>query len=138
LISVNVVGSRALEQKLVQVRKRARNELRSAMAVSADKLVDQMERLAPERTGELLNSIGWVWGEDIPKGAFTIGSLLGRNGNDFVITIFAGNEDAFYARWQEFGTVKMKASPFFFVSYRLQKRAIKSRMTRAINKAVKK
>lgn len=41
-----------------------------------------------------------------------------------------------YAAWAEFGTSKNDPSPFFWPAYRLMKRRMKSRMTRAAKKAV--
>ena len=53
------------------------------------------------------------------------------------ITIYAGDDKAFYARFVEFGTVKMKAIPFFFPAYRTNKKRAKSRVRRAHTKAAK-
>lgn len=45
--------------------------------------------------------------------------------------------EANYAFFQEFGTSKMAANPFFFPTYRAKKSAMKSAATRAFKKAVK-
>jgi len=136
MITANVIGNKALQASLLRVRRKAKAGIKSAMAVSADKVVAQMESFAPERSGDLVGSIGWVWGSDTPKGSFSLGTLSGKNENE-LITIFAGNKDAFYARFQEFGTIGMSANPFFFISWRLQKRGVRARMSRAVKKAVK-
>lgn len=41
-----------------------------------------------------------------------------------------------YAAWVEFGTSKNEPAPFFWPAYRLMKRRMKSRMSRAAKKAV--
>ena len=48
-----------------------------------------------------------------------------------------GDQDAFYARWVEFGTKNMPASPFFFVVWRLHRRRVRNGINRAARKAVK-
>lgn len=152
---------RAFERKMnVSIPQAVDRHLRQQMAVGADKVVATAEAFVSERYGDLKNSIGWVWGTNIPKGAIAIGSVTSGGDDDLLITIFAGNDDAFYARWVEFGTKPhslsggsdssrgkkqdggaqhpgASAHPFFFPAYRLNKRSIKSGMTRAIKKGLK-
>jgi len=95
-----------------------------------------------------------------------LGNITGASGRagDLVITIFAGNDEAFYARWVEFGTrphtITVKNAPtlsrggvnfgtsvshpgastanaFFFPAYRAMRKRIKTRISRAINKSVR-
>ena len=114
---------------------------RDAMKKGAVEIVAQMKAFAPVDGGALRDSIGWTWG-DAPKGALTLARSRSVRGD--VITIYAGTRDkglgdmdAFYARWIEFGTQKMMPRPFFYVSYRLLRRRVKSRVTRAVTKGVK-
>lgn len=94
--------------------------------------------LVPVDKGELRDSIGWTWGRP-PKGAITLGKVAASQiATDLTITIYAGNSDAYYARWVEFGTQKMGAQPYFFPSYRANKRQSRQRLSRAINQAAKK
>lgn len=61
------------------------------------------------------------------------------NGSDYgamALTIFAGGGDAFYARFHEFGTVKMPANPFFYPVWRKKKRGFKRRMKNAVRAAL--
>ena len=106
----------------------------------AQEVVRDMRRGAPKDSGELVRSIDWTWG-DVPKGTLTIGTVGGSEYGSLRITIYAGGKngdgDAFYARFQEFGTVKMPANPFFYPVWRARRRSIKGRITRAINKAIK-
>lgn len=109
-----------------------------ALEKSADEIVAMMKRLVPVDRGDLRDSVGWTWG-DAPKGSFTL--LKSRRG-DFAykgmrITIYAGDEVAFYAHMIEFGTVKMAAHPFFYVSYRSLKKRTRNRIARATRKALK-
>lgn len=133
-----VKGLRALERKMnFTVPQAVKRNLKQQMAVAADKIVATAEAFVPEKTGDLKNSIGWVWGTDIPDGAISIGSILPGGDADLIITIFSGNTDAFYARLVEFGTQAAAAHPYFFPAYRLNKRATRARISRAIKKGLK-
>lgn len=50
--------------------------------------------------------------------------------------VTAGGSGTPYAAWVEFGTSKNGARPFFWPAYRLMKRRMKARMSRAAKKAV--
>ncbi|MDR7147054.1 HK97-gp10 family putative phage morphogenesis protein [Rhizobium sp. BE258] len=107
---------------------------RAAMAKGADEIVAAAKAYAPVDDGALQDSIGWTWG-DAPEGSFAIAT---QGTGDLRITIYAGNKDAFYARWVEFGTTENTAQPFFFPAYRLLKKRTANRVKRAINKAIRK
>ena len=78
----------------------------------------------------------------------TLATVEGTGG-DLTITIYAGNSDAYYARWIEFGTSAhiaggkfagatipaQPARPYFYVSFRANRRRVKGRISRAITKA---
>jgi hypothetical protein len=49
----------------------------------------------------------------------------------------AGSFDTDNAKFQEFGTSKMAANPFFFPVWRVRRRRTRTRITRAITKALK-
>jgi HK97 gp10 family phage protein len=103
------------------------------MEKSAQEIVALAKHLCPVDSGDLRDSIGWTWG-DAPAGSMVLAST---GGAALRITIYAGDSDAFYARWLEFGTVKMAAHPYFFPAYRTLRKRVKGRTKRAINKAVK-
>lgn len=112
--------------------------MRKALEKSANEIVKTAKGLVPVGEvdgGTLRDSIGWTWGPP-PEGSFVLGST-GDVGDGEEITIFAGNSEAFYARWVEFGTAHAAPQPFFFTSYRQHKKRHKSRLTRAVRKAVK-
>lgn len=133
-----VLGLERLQRKLKQIPQEAKAEIRKALEASAEEIVKMAKNLAPVDQGDLQMSISWTWGE-APKGSFVIGSVVGPNDkNDLTITIYAGGKDAFYARWIEFGTQKMKEQPFFLPAYRSNRKRARARITRGITKAAKK
>ena len=116
---------------------KVRQATRDTLEQNAEEIVADMKRLAPKGESlDLVNSIGWTWG-DAPEGSMVIGTVGGKEYSTLRITIYAGQGDAFYARFQEFGTKDMPANPFFFPVWRTRKRRVKSRLTRNINKAIK-
>lgn len=132
-MSVTVKNRDKLLRKLALLPKASKEGVRESLKQSAREITNLMEALAPEATGRLKGSIGWTFG-DPPKGSISIGRL---QRGDLTVTIYAGDEDAFYARWIEFGTIKMPAHPFFFPAFRALRRRARSRMARSINKAMK-
>lgn len=150
---VYLKGLPQLKAKLVKLRQETIDKVRAAMEAAASEITGMMRRLVPVEHGDLRDSIGWTWG-DAPKGSVSMSHTVGGN----TITIFAGNEKAFYARWVEFGTAPhnvakgggnksfsgtpiphpgAKARPFFFPSYRASKKQIKAMIRKAITAAVR-
>lgn len=115
--------------------------VRVAMEEMAEEMVAAMKRLVPVDTGKLRDSIGWCWGAP-PRDAKVVDTIKGPKGKDGGIdnnriTIFAGNAEAYYARWIEFGTVSRPEHPFFWPTWRAQKKSLRSKMNRHINAAIK-
>lgn len=160
-----VQGLSRLASKLRQLPKSVRSEIRQALAEGADDMVATMKNLAPMsprgshgwQPGMLKASIVATFGDgSVPAYA----AFQGRKGKravrsndpDLSVTISAGNESVRYAHLVEFGTKPhpqggmfkgtqhpgTPAQPFFFPGYRANKRKVKSRMSRAINRAAKK
>lgn len=176
-MAVKISGIERLNRKLQRLPPRAEREIRAAMERGAEEVVNLAKSLAPlgpasgvrgsNNPGALRDSIGWVWGGNAPRGSVSLGSISsgsGRRPGDLVITIFAGNDEAFYARWVEFGTrphtIKAKNAPnmsragvnfgtnvshpgastanaFFFPAYRALRKRIRTRISRAITKSVR-
>ncbi len=135
--AVRIIGLAKLQKKLSRMPKVAKDEIRKALEAAADEIVEMAKRLAPVDQGELRDSIGWTWGK-APKGAITLGKVAEASlAGDLTITIFAGNSEAYYARFIEFGTQKMPAQPYFYPAYRATKKRAKSRVRRSITKAAK-
>ena len=153
-MTTKVIGLDRLNRKLALLPIAAQRRIRDAMADGADEIVAMMKGLVAVDSGDLKESIAWTWG-DAPKGALTIATVRGRGvrntGGENTITIYAGNAEAFYGRFVEFGTAAhtaggmfagatipaIPASPFFFVSYRANRKRVKSKITRAVNRAAK-
>ena len=139
-----VEGTERLRARFKAVPQKIIDEVARVLEVEAAKIVADMKRLVPVDTGALRDSIGWTWG-DAPKGSISVGKVRGKSFDQVAITIYAGtrdkslgNADAFYARFQEFGTVKMPANPFFYPAWRANKTRTRSAIKRAVSKAVRK
>ena len=147
MATTKVIGLDKLRRKMIALPKAIEAEIRKAMETGAEEMVAMARRLAPVDDGDLRESIGWTWGE-APKGSMVI-AKGGSTG--MTITVYAGNSEAFYARWVEFGTVThpqggkfggtrhpgTTAQPFFFPAWRATRKRVKSRTSRAVSKAAK-
>lgn len=132
-----VEGLAKFEARWKRIPQNALINVRAAMEEAATDIVEEMWSRAPQgATGRVGASIGWTWG-DAPAGSFTIGKVGGKEYSSLKITIYAGGGDAFYAKFHEFGTVKMSANPFFFPVWRARRKRVKGRISRAISKAIK-
>lgn len=143
-----VQGLPSLKRKLnKKIPALAREAAKQALEQNARELVAEMKRLAPKDTRALANSINWTWG-DAPAGSMVLGTVAGNKYSTMRITVYAGDESTIVtnsrgvrfqnAFLQEFGTKNMPPSPFFYPSYRGLRRKMKGRVTRSINKALKK
>ncbi len=117
----------------------------------ADEIVRMMQSLVPYGDGTLMESIGWTWGK-APKGSMVLSTVKASLGGELTLTIFAGNSEAFYARWVEFGTAQhanggmfpgtrhpgTNAQPFFYVSWRANKKSAVRAVRKATRDAAKK
>lgn len=145
---VYLKGLPQLKAKLQRLRDETAKDVAPTLGLAADKVVDMMKRLVPVDSGDLRDSIGWTFGS-APEGSLKIASA--RSGV-LTVTIFAGSEKVFWARFIEFGTRShaqggqfagtehpgTAAQPFFFVSYRALRKEVKRMLRKAINDAVKK
>lgn len=117
-----VEGLARLKARFASIPKRMKASVKAAIDLSADELVAFQKRLAPKDEGELEASIHTEPGRhelsvavvaSVPKGIFDV------------------------ARLQEFGTVDMPAQPFFFPPFRANRKRMRSRIGRAVGKAVR-
>ena len=130
-----------LQARLAKVPDIARAAAAKAMEEGAAEIVAEMKRLAPVESGKLRDSINWTWG-DVPAGSFTIADIRsGKNSGEQYATlrikIYAGSREAYYARWQEFGTKNHPAQPFFFVAWKAQRAKFRKRIRDAVKTAIK-
>ena len=129
-----------LRARLAKIPDIAREAAAAAMEEGAKEIVDAMKMAAPVDSGDLRDSIGWTWGE-VPAGSFMIDEIRsGKNKGDQYATlrikIYAGSREAFYARFQEFGTRSQPAQPFFFVTYKRLKAKFRRRIRSRIRAAI--
>lgn len=128
--------------KLKQIPAVAVDAARVAMEEGAQEVVEAMRAAAPRgASGDLVASIGWTLG-DLPPGTFMIddirsGTNKGEQYATLRIKIYAGSNDAFYARYHEFGTVKMAAQPFFFPVWKARKAEFRNKIRSKVRAAIK-
>ena len=160
-----ILGLAALEKKLNRLPSAAVEEIKRSMEKVADDIVRLAQSLVPVQEGHLRDSIDWTWGAT-PVGALTLGKVVkSALGKQLTLTIYAGNEAAFYARFVEFGTKyaparasrrdsrykrtvimtkalaehhATRAQPFFFPAYRAHRNAAKSAVRKATRAAARK
>ena len=139
-----------LKKKLASIPAVAKVYIRKEIERVASEIVAMMKNLVPVDDGALRDSIGWTWGK-APKGSITI-AAVSAFGSDMTVTIYAGNADAYYARWVEFGTAShtngglfagtkhpgTAAQPFFYVSWRANRRRALRGVRKATRDAAKK
>lgn len=130
----DIKGAQSLLKKLRRMPEAAKAEIKIAMAAQADETVAFMKRLVPVDRGVLRDSIGWRWGSSAPEGSMAV---VSKGSGDLKITIYAGDKQAFYAAFVEFGTVKMHAEPFFFPGWRASRKGAKNKIRAAIRKAAR-
>lgn len=146
-----VQGLASLNRKLKRLPELAREEISKVMEAIAARVVALAKSLVPVDSGTLRDSIGWTWG-DAPKGSVSLGEVKGgRGAGNLRITIFAGSDEAFWARWVEFGTSGhvneglfagsehpgTTAQPFFFPAWRALRKSAKGSLSRAITTSAK-
>lgn len=164
-----ILNRERLRKKLLALAPAIRAEIKPALEKGAQEIVDLAVHLAPVgATRALRNSIDWSYGNPPPGSVLHNGrkSTLDNVKNDLLISVYAGNDRAYYARWVEFGTQastkggrvadkRAGSSPgrtrksyrthpgtpaqsFFFPAYRATRASVKRRIQNATNKALKK
>lgn len=160
-MATQVLGLLGLRKKARRLPQIVRDEVQKSLEAAADGVVALARSLVPVEDGDLRDSIGWTWG-DPPRGAIVLGqSRPMKSAGDMRLSIYAGDDRAFYARWVEFGTAPhstakgadrmskrrskggrmhpgAKAHPFFFPAWRAHRKRVKSRVSRAITRGAKK
>jgi len=154
-----------LLEKLKRIQGAPRKAMRAALEQGAKQIVSTAQSLVPVKSGALSASISYTFGTYTPDNSNVRGVSVGAGEGDadLSVTIHAGDAKAFYAAFVEHGTnphyiakgggTKIgqlkgrmtkgamhpgaKASPFFFPAYRANKRSVKARISRAMNKAIK-
>ncbi|OAM77699.1 HK97-gp10 family putative phage morphogenesis protein [Devosia elaeis] len=126
-----VQGLDRLQKKLRRMPEQAKTDIRKALNQSADEMVDMAKSLAPREDGTLQNSIQ----KEDGRHELSINVVAG--GPETTTSVDGGAYEYDYALAQEFGTSKMKPTPFFFPAYRAIRKRIRGRVSRATTKAAK-
>lgn len=127
--------SAALEERLLAIPREVLAELRPALVKGAQDIAEAMEQLAPEDTGDLVNTITVTGpGGTTPAYASGGGSVtLPKN----VAAVTVGSPDMRHGHLQEFGTLNHEAQPFMRPAFRLKKAKVLRRIQSAITQAIK-
>ena len=140
-------GRAEWERRLKRIPRTMREEVMAANEKSVRLMADQMRAWAPVRTGDLRRSIKVTppGGEFPPLGIVSRGRV-----GKMQWGVSVGDEKAWYAPFVEWETKPHMTAgkyvgmhpgtpgqPFFYPTYRLFKRRIKARATRAMKKAIK-
>jgi HK97 gp10 family phage protein len=157
---VPLLGWARLDRKLKHIPRAAADQIEAALIEGGEEIAALAKSLVHERSGALKDSIGACIGEPPPTSA--TGAFRPRKVRDDPmrprVSVYAGNDDAYYARWEEFGTQAhstrkgadisrgkrqggrsqhpgTQAHPFFFPAYRALKRRVKAKTMKAVRKA---
>lgn len=114
-VSIKLKGVKGLARAFRNASGLVSDKIDKAISKNASEMVATAKSLAPRDDGELEASIG---------------SAKVENGYRVEAT-------APHAGFVEWGTRKMAAVPYFFVSYRLNKKRFRSRTRRAVKAAIK-
>lgn len=123
-----------LYAKLDKLKPEIERAVRAALASEANRIVALMRETVPKDTHALKESIGWTFGR-APRGKLALGSINVRNSTTRVV-IYAGSQEAFYHRFQEFGTSRNAAQPYFWTSWRAMRGGAKSSIEAAAKRGI--
>lgn len=143
-----VEGLDKLKRRLAILPDEAARQVSAAIEKGAEELVAQMKRFVPVEEGDLRDSIEWHWtGQGDKEGAQgekSASRQATKGAAQLSATITAGGTLAgSHAGWVEFGTAEAPghaatpAQAFFFPAFRILRKRIRSRITRALNKGIK-
>jgi HK97 gp10 family phage protein len=135
-VSIKVSNKDRMLAALKNVAPGMEKGIADALVKSADEMVQQAKQFAPVDDGDLRNSIAYTVGKYSADNANVRGSSSG-GGSDSSVTVHAGNAKAYYAAFVEFGVPDRPKQPFFFPAFRLLRKRIKGRLSRAMSKAIK-
>ena len=127
-----VTGRQLLRKTLAALPKEVKKDLQASMTASAHELAGKIRTAAPKDEGNLAASVRV---EEFNRGG--IGAIVKAGGPLTTRPVRQGQSATYdYALAQELGTQDMLAQPFFFPSYRRQKRKIRTKASKAVRAAV--
>jgi HK97 gp10 family phage protein len=128
-------GLSSFQRRMRAIPKEARKAVTPAVMASAYDIADIMEGMAPEDSGDLVNSIAVTGpGQQTPPYSQPGGPMTVPE-NAAAITV--GNTAVRYPHLQEYGTRHHAAQPFFWPGYRMGRKRALNKIKRAIGKAIK-
>lgn len=139
-------GEASLRSKIENMVPAARKALSEGVSENAKEMAAMAKRLAPVRDGAdggaLRDSIRAYWSGTAPPPAGadvdiakSQSRIAVKGEYELAMTVAAGSDIAYYARWMEFGSSQQSASPFFFVAYRALRRKFRRRMGQKVRQA---
>ena len=149
-------GRERFEYLMANIEGAMLEEISAALAQAGEEVAEAVRRAVPVRSGKLRRSIRSYTGIDDPgrmnanvRGVDSGGNMsatarrMSKAG--LLVTVAAGDADAWYARLVEFGVKGTagkprgpnKGQPYFFPTVRAQKRAATRRVAAAVGRAVK-
>lgn len=130
---MKILGRARFEKRLRAIPSAVRAEVARALKASADDINAVQRRFAPVDDGDLVGSIR------NHVEANGLRAVIEAGGPATTRPVREGADASYdYALGQEFGTREMPAQPFFYPGWRLGKKRAKSRITRAMNRGIKK
>jgi HK97 gp10 family phage protein len=135
-----VEGLDKLTARLRAMPEETKRQVSAAIEKSAEELVAQIKRFVPVDRGDLQESVKWDWagaGGDAGQGSAGASRVDAKGADKLAATVTEGDGKAFYARWVEHGTAATPAQPHFWPAWRLNRKKIRSRIARALSKAIK-
>ena len=145
-----IQGLRQLNRKMRAIPPAAKTAARKAVVEGAHRIAGLQQNLAPYDDGELHDSIHVTEPGQTTPPYSQPGGLRTANSEEAIVT--AGNSKVRTAHLVEFGTAQhpqggmftgtmhpgTAPQPFFWPAYRALKKPVRSKITREINKAIKK
>lgn len=137
-----IEGTDALIRRFNAIPVSVRTAAQQALEQSAAEMVAMMRQFAPEF---LRDKIEWTLG-NAPAGSVVLIRAGARTRGALRVTIYVAD---YRAHWFEFGTAdrvqkktgrstgRIAPQPYFWPSYRALRRRVRSRLTRAVNKAIR-
>lgn len=119
-VKATVAGERKVLARFRKLPLDVRRQVRPSIVSGAEDIRDMAQRFAPIDDGDLRDSI-----------------VTRRGDHELAELVTAGNRQAFYARFVEFGTPTRSATPYFFPSYRALRRRVRARIAQAVRRAIR-
>lgn len=132
-MATNRFNRKRFDRVLRRIPEAAKIELREALSRAAELITNTQRAYAPVDDGALQGSIRH---EPVSEQEGKIAVAIKAGGAATTRRVRNGQSITYdYALAQEFGTQDQPAQPFFFPAYRVTKKRVKGRVTRAVKKA---